>query len=43
MWVFVDDDNGDNELIMQTIKNGSYGPFGTILQIIAGESGKIKK
>ena len=42
MWVFVDDD-GDNEMIMKKEKNGSYGPFGPILTILAAENGKTKK
>ena len=45
VWVFVDDDDddGDNEMIMQTKKNGLYGPFGTILTILAAENSKTKK
>ena len=40
----MDDDDDDNEMIMQTInKNGSYGPFGPILTILAAENGKTKK
>ena len=37
----MDDDNGDNEMIMYT-KKRLYGPFGTILTILAAEKGKTK-
>ena len=43
MWVFVDGDNGDNEMIMQTIKNGLHGPFGPLLKILAAENDNSKK
>ena len=43
MWVFVDDDNGDDEMIISTIKIGLYGPFGAVLKILAAENGKSKK
>ena len=43
MWVFVDDDDGDNEMIMQTKKKpGLYGPFGPIVTILAAGKGKTK-
>ena len=42
VWVFVDDDSGDNEMIMSTIRNGLYGSFGAILKILATENGKSK-
>ena len=43
MWVFVDDDDGDNEMIMKREKNRLYGPFGPILTILAAENGKTMK
>ena len=43
VWVFVGDDDGDNEMIMKTKKNGLYGPFGPILTTLAAENGKTKK
>ena len=42
MWVFVDDNNVDNEVIMETIKDGWYGPFGAILKILPAENAKSK-
>ena len=39
----MDDDNVNDEMIIQMIQNGLYGPSVAILKILAAENGKSKK
>ena len=44
MWVFVDDDDGDNEMIMLPKTKTDYMAIsGPILAILVAENGKTKK